>query len=207
MRRHGLAGGVVASGWAHLALDTLRVPGPQAKSVLVTSAHTGEGKSTVTLALARAAASEGYKAVILDCDVRTPGLRRIFMPKSALAKAGDHPDKLQILEDPLSGCKIYLWEALSAGSAASVFRSPEFRALVHDLSQRFDLVLVDGPSGENLTEVMLLCRVVDVAVFLAMFEKTPISDVQSAVRDLARLGRCRVVTGLNALRGSGHERI
>ena len=56
---------------------------------------------------------------------------------------------MQIFEDPRSSCMIYSWGPLSGGSTARLFRSPEFRALVHDLSAQFDLVLVDGPRART----------------------------------------------------------
>ena len=48
------------------------------RSVLVTSSIPGEGKSTTALALARTAAKQGQKCIIIDADLRHPGMHEAF---------------------------------------------------------------------------------------------------------------------------------
>jgi Mrp family chromosome partitioning ATPase len=212
-RRRDWGCGLAALGRGDLVLEMLQVSAQRMKSVLVTSVHSGEGKSTVALALGRAAAGEGAKVVILDCDVHTPGLRRDFNLhdpnlEEALTGIDKDSDKLQLHSDPLSNCLICTCGQLAPGAASRVFRSPEFRTLIRGLSARFDLVLIDGPSsGTNFSEVVPLSWVADLTLLLARFEMTPLSDVQAAVRNLARVSGSKFATGLNAVRGTGHGQI
>jgi succinoglycan biosynthesis transport protein ExoP len=54
------------------------------KSVLVTSAEPGEGKTLVSLGLALAAAAAGEKVLLLEADLRDPGLSRVLkLPQAA----------------------------------------------------------------------------------------------------------------------------
>ena len=48
------------------------------KSVLVTSAESGEGKTLVSLGLALAAVTSGERVLLLEADLRDPGLSRIL---------------------------------------------------------------------------------------------------------------------------------
>ena len=50
---------------------------PSGRVVLVTSALPGEGKSTLTLSLARAAAAEGLRVMVIDADLRKPSLHEL----------------------------------------------------------------------------------------------------------------------------------
>ena len=48
------------------------------KSILVTSAVTGEGKSTISSLLAATAARKGHKTLLMDCDIRRPVIHLLF---------------------------------------------------------------------------------------------------------------------------------
>src|SRR3546814_3459499 len=55
--------------------------GDGAQVVVVTSPLPGDGKSTVALSLAAAAAAKGARAVIIDLDLRRPGLLQEIQKK------------------------------------------------------------------------------------------------------------------------------
>ena len=57
----------------------------QGRAVLVTSALPGEGKSTLTLSLARAAAAEGLRVMVVDADLRRPTLHELVGLKPGAA--------------------------------------------------------------------------------------------------------------------------
>jgi Mrp family chromosome partitioning ATPase len=47
------------------------------KVVLVTAARPGEGKTTTALSLARSAAMNGERVLLIDCDIRPPAIGRL----------------------------------------------------------------------------------------------------------------------------------
>src|SRR3712207_7083856 len=51
--------------------------------VVVTAARPGEGKTTPSIALARSAAMNGERVLLIDCDVRQPSLGRVFRAEGA----------------------------------------------------------------------------------------------------------------------------
>ena len=55
-------------------MDYLTPTERQGVAILVTSSETGEGKTTVALGLARRFARDGFRVLLIDCDLRHPGL-------------------------------------------------------------------------------------------------------------------------------------
>lgn len=83
-------------------------------SVLITSAMPGEGKTTIALGLARAAALSGTSVVLVEADIRRPSLQRRLLldydprgllsvlfegddPHELLRQPPDEPDNLRVL--------------------------------------------------------------------------------------------------------------
>ena len=80
--------------------------------VVITAARPGEGKTTTSVALARSAAMNGERVLLIDCDVRQPSLGRVFRAEGAAgrdrppARAGgagaDHPPRPPVLASTTS---------------------------------------------------------------------------------------------------------
>jgi tyrosine-protein kinase len=132
------------------------------KVVLVTSAAPGEGKTTVALHLAAAAASRGAKVILVEADLRRPTLRTRL-------RLGAGPGLLQILTDSSSdgsmseasvadasvfvdtdklngpGTGFYV---LTAGglppNSAEVLESAKMAKLLEVMRQTADLVVIDS---------------------------------------------------------------
>ena len=123
-----------------------------ARVLMATSAIEGEGKSTTIANLALAYAREGKHVIVVDLDLRRPTIARMFdVPtrpgivdvaygrvslESALRKvpAGPAGVSLEVLPTAPIGADI--------GEFAA---SAQLRALLDDLRERADLVLVDAP--------------------------------------------------------------
>lgn len=161
------------------------------KIVLVTSAVPGEGKSSVVLSLARLMASCGKRVVVLDCDLRRPGLHKAFGGSIA-------PGLVEHLTGTLSANDVLQKDALSpayliaAGepgrNAPDLFASAEMRALMTTLSERFDLILVDSSPILAVSETRHLCRLVDKTLMVVRWKSTRRHAVALALRQVLEAG-------------------
>jgi capsular exopolysaccharide synthesis family protein len=135
------------------------------RSVLVTSAKPGEGKSIVAANLAAACAHAGHSVVLLDADLRRPSLDRLFdIPDATIGLAdvlqSDVPWRKALVETRINNLRL-----LPAGDCEGVLfdivGTVEMAELLADLGRSFDWVIVDGPPMLGLADARVLARLTD----------------------------------------------
>jgi receptor protein-tyrosine kinase len=128
------------------------------KSVLVTSAEPGEGKTLVSLGLAFAAAAAGERVLLLEADLRDPGLSRVLKlpPAGGLSSvlAADHAalpeamSKVSAGELTQSVGDVTL-DVLSAGTVPpnppALLESQNMKVLLAQAERTYDFIVIDTP--------------------------------------------------------------
>lgn len=159
-----------------------RVP----KVIAITSALPGEGKTTTSLCLARILGLAGSRVVLIDCDIR----RRHASPKSPMPHAG----LVEVLEgrveldevlmrDAASGA-FFLPIAPSIHEDEDIFSTTATKALLDELRERFDIIILDTPPVLAAADAMVLSSQSDLVVMLARWRKTPSKAVEAAIQSL-----------------------
>jgi polysaccharide biosynthesis transport protein len=170
------------------------------KVLVLTSASSGEGKTTVTCNLGIALAELGQKVLLVDGDIRRPRLNKIFNISnerglSTLLQEKDlngpstpyQPADVTGLfvlpaGPPISGTTSLLYSsALVENSSAIVKLLQRFRA-------EFQFVLIDTPPFLYTSDARILCRVADALLFIARAEYTTRDAAQAAYKRLAEDG-------------------
>ncbi len=152
------------------------------------SALPGEGKTTTALAFAGVLVAGGCKTLLLECDVRRAALR----PMLGIDSEG--PGLVEVL-----GREADLDEAImSSGvedldlllvrephfSAADLFGGGNMEALLDQLKQRYDVIVLDLPPLLGLADGRSLAVLADTNVLVVQWEQTPTKAVESAVSSL-----------------------
>jgi capsular exopolysaccharide synthesis family protein len=142
---------------------------PQA--LLVTSAHPREGKTCTSLNLALGLAQRGVPVVLVDADLRRPGVGRAL----ALSENGEGLSSLLSgahgLDEVLRQFDAVpnLW-VLPAGlrppNPADLLSSPTMEKVLHELRQRFEHVVLDSPPLLLMTDATILSTLVDGVVLV-----------------------------------------
>ena len=156
----------------------------QPKVIAVTAARPDEGKTTTTLALARSAAMNGERVVVLDCDLRQPGLGRLLDSETLLGLT-DHLQGRAGLEQILRRDKLTSLEFIPAGGADTpgqgLFMSAAMEQLLVRLRETHDLILLDAPPAAAMTDARIIARLADTTLFCVRWHHTPRSVVCHAV--------------------------
>ncbi|SDG15333.1 capsular exopolysaccharide family [Limimonas halophila] len=195
----------------HTGLDGAGAP----RAVMVTSAQPQEGKSSLALAYGRLLARQGASAVLVEADLRRPGLaQKVRAPETpgvgeVLTGAATPADALR--GDPHSALTI-----LPAGAAAAepgdILASTRVADLIRDLAARFDHVIVDVPPVIPVADARRLAPHVDAAVMAVRWRRTRHTTLNLALHQLAQTGapiRGAVLTRVDRRRhkhfGAGEE--
>ncbi len=137
-----------------------------ARTVLFASAKAGEGKSFCALNYATALAMQGHRTLLLDADLRRPGLSRQHINGSNQDSGlgGYLAGKI----DPAESCfttalpNLYL---LSSGpmraDAAELLGGTRFPSLLEDAFRWFDRVVIDTPPVLAVSDMLSITRYAD----------------------------------------------
>lgn len=135
------------------------------KSVLITSAGPGEGKSTSAANLAIAFAQTGATVCLLDADLRRPTVHQLFglhnweglttMLIGTGAGAGAGAADLTPQPTKVPGLSVIVSGPIPP-NPAELLGSRRMEALLADLEQRFDMVIIDAPPVLPVTDSMVL---------------------------------------------------
>jgi receptor protein-tyrosine kinase len=148
------------------------------KTILVTSADPGEGKSTVALNLGLAMIERGQSALVIDADLRRPSLservqadRRVGVSRIL---AGDGTLETSVQERPLTPSRNGNGPSVSlCGELPVVPAGPEtsnvqlllsdrsLASLVEASRQRTEVAIFDGPPVGSFADMLPLAKEVD----------------------------------------------
>ena len=159
--------------------------------IAITSAIPDEGKTTMSLCLARIAAMSGQNVVLVDCDLRRRSLSEtINVPaQTGLLEvlSGQGGLRQSIQQDPESGAHI-LPTLVARFTPKDVFSSPAMTRLLEELKQNYDLVILDCAPVLAVAETRTIAALADMAVVVVRSEKTPAAAVKTALRELNATG-------------------
>lgn len=161
------------------------------KVLMVTSSVPGEGKTTVSVNLALELAKQGKRVILVDCDPRNPSVAEVMQD------AEEHPGLGSVLrgetapEDALTRADLPEGELriLYGGSpdpqAASLLGSEEMKALIGQLRDMADYVILDTAPAELLVDASLMARYADAALYVIRYDYTKMHKIRGGVEALA----------------------
>lgn len=154
------------------------------KVVAITSALPNEGKTTVSMCLARVAAMSGQKVCVVDCDLRMQSINDVIDIETDVGilqvLAGEAPWRSAIVRDPNSDAHV-LPVATAGFTPRDVFGSEAMSNLIKDLREHYDLVILDCAPILAVAETRILVAQADTTVIVARLGKTPVGAMRAAV--------------------------
>ncbi len=161
------------------------VDGPRAL-LLVTSALPREGKTTLSTCMARLAALNGERTVLVDLDVRQRGVSRFVRGNSSnpgliqVLRGEATLDEALVVDEP-SGAMVLTIQNFS-GELGDLMTGPQMDALLDELRARFSLVVLDAPPVLPIADTRSLAAKSDAVIMVARWRSTPDHAVRAALR-------------------------
>ncbi len=170
-------------------LDSLTAERPM-RTIAITSALPGEGKTTASINLALVSAmAVGRRVLLVDCDLRRPkvhtalglrpevGLAEVLVDQATAERAICKVEGSALEVLPVRG---------TPSNPAELLASPRMRSLVEELARGYDLVIFDTPPTLSLPDAKVVSELVDGVVLVVRADQTPEDDVQATLDVLDR---------------------
>lgn len=164
-----------------------------AKTLMVTSPSSSEGKSATAINLALSFCQSGKRVLLIDADMRRPRLHQVFetpLPHEArglatvLAGKATLDDAIAHLPDEAPE---NLW-LLPCGSVpehpAELLENGSVRRLLAELGARFEVIVIDTPPVLPVSDPLILAPQVDGVVIVSRCEQTTRGELQRTMSAL-----------------------
>jgi capsular exopolysaccharide synthesis family protein len=176
------------------------------RSVMVTSARPGDGKTLTSINLALVLAeSYRYNVLLIDADLRRPSIPNVVEigGGQGLGEALRSPTEQKLALLTLSPRLTLLPAGQPMANSIEALTSPRMRQILQEAIARFDWVILDAPPVGPTTDARLLAQMVGGTLFVLRAGQTPCVDVQKAVDAIGREQVLGVV--LNGVDQDGHS--
>jgi capsular exopolysaccharide synthesis family protein len=161
------------------------------KVVMIASAHSGEGKTSLSGQLAASLARAGRRTLLIDADLRKPALHELFglpaTPGLSEVLRGELPPMEALQPAPVANLSL-----LAGGSPdEAVFHAlarDGGQAAFHALRQEFDFILVDSSPILPIPDGLMIAQQTDGVLFSVMERISLVPAVKAACQRLAMVG-------------------
>jgi len=168
-------------------------------TIAITSGQEGEGKTTTASQLALVTAATGTNVVVVEADLRRPGLQRFFVPdEEAPLRPGLSNYFLggASLDEIIHPTTVPTVEFVPAGptvpSLSGLLESERGRTAIEDLGSSADMVILDCPPLGLGADAATVAGRVDGVIVVVDLETATEQTVRQALRQLESV-RARVL--------------
>ena len=188
-----------------LLSDPVRRP----RTLLVTSAVPREGKTTSSTRLAIAHSLQMRKTLLIDADLRRPGIHGRFGLKNEIGLSTVVNGKVA-WRDAVQHVEEYPDLAVLPAGPASRRAADRvggvLEKLLEEAEQEYDLVIVDSPPLLGFAEPLQMAALVDGVVVITLAGQTSRTAVASVLSNLKRLNANVIGVALNEVREDMSDR-
>lgn len=186
-------GKVEYSAWRH-----------HSKTILVTSALAGEGKSTLAVNLALAFSKSGKRAALIDCDLRHPSDRKIlgleegsglYEVLTREARLGDVllTGKDMEMDEEFKFC--FLPGGKAAEDGSRLLGSERMQNVIEAVQEKVDYVILDSAPAGLLTDAGVLAQYADSAIFVIKRDFASTTHIMEGLEELSE-SRVHLIGGI-----------
>ncbi|WP_417690086.1 GumC family protein [Roseibium sp.] len=152
--------------------------------ITITSALPGEGKTTLSIALAQNITNMGKKVLLIEGDIR----RRIFQhyidlsSTKGLASVLDGKSSIQdaVMKTDLINCDILSGQDVDL-ERSDPFTSKGFDTLIMEARKLYDFIIIDTPPVLIIPDARIIMQYTDAAIFVVAWGRTSKPQVEEAL--------------------------
>ncbi len=174
------------------------------RTIAVTSASNGEGKTVVAAFLAMVLALSGRRVILVDANMQVPRLHKLFETDEGCGLSDvlsqQHLDEADL---PLRSTSVPLLRLMTAGPPvahpAELLASQQMKDLVRHLQQQADIVVFDTPGLLAVVDGTVIARMSDVTLYVSRSGATQKGAFAKGLTQLNQFGVVPLGTVLNSV--------
>jgi capsular exopolysaccharide synthesis family protein len=159
------------------------------RSLMLTSASPGDGKTLTAVNLSLVLASSyRYKVLLIDADLRRPSIPNVgdLADGCGLSDALIAHSERKLALISITPRLTLLPAGPPIANSIEALTSPRMRQILDEASSRFDWVILDAPPVGPATDARLLSQMVGTSLFVIHAGQTQCPDVQKAIEAIGR---------------------
>jgi tyrosine-protein kinase Etk/Wzc len=162
------------------------------KTILVTSAVPGQGKSFISANLSYLMGAVGKKVLLIEADIRLASIKR-YIDFNTEGPGWSSVLKGEVSEDQVILHDVYPnMDFLQAGprvrNPGDLLSTERMQALIHRVSEHYDIVIIDSPPLLPVNDAREMAKAADLTVFVTRQDAVSMSDVDEALDIFAKSG-------------------
>ncbi len=158
------------------------------RTMLITSSHPAEGKTTIVANTAISLAQTGARVLVLDADMRRPRCHKILSAKNDSGLSTYLSRDISV-DKVIQAHDIPNLFVMPAGpvppNPSELLSSAKMHILVSELQNRFDHIIIDSPPVIHVTDALIISPHVDGVVIVVKSNHTPREAIQRAKQALS----------------------
>ena len=177
------------------------------KTIVVTSANPGEGKSTTAGNLALTLAEGEAKVLLVDCDMRKPSMHKNFRVTNTYGISDVLLQKQKVMDVAHMYNKNL--SIITAGkippNPAEMLASKAMTLFLKEMKEHFDYIVLDTPPVQAVADAQILSTKVDGTLVVVRAGVTKKDDVHNSVASLKKVNANIIGTVLHAVDNSRNK--
>jgi capsular exopolysaccharide synthesis family protein len=169
------------------SLGYLNAEGGEAKTIMISSSLPGEGKSFIATNIALSMALSGKKTLLIESDMRKPGVAKYFKVSSRLGLSMHLVGKLN-LEEILFATEFENLTIIPAGpippNPVELILNGKYEQMLKELGKMYDQIIIDCPPIGLVTDARVIGKWVDATVLIVRQQHTPRESVGMILESL-----------------------
>ena len=162
------------------------------KTLMVTSAEAGEGKTTTLSNLAVAMAQNGKQVIVADCDLRHPHTHINFRLNNRKGMSNLFGQSTYVLDGTCQPSEVENLSVVTTGvlppNPAELLGSRKMQSILAAMTENADIVLIDTPPALAVTDAAVLAPTLDGVLLVVRPGKTRARALEQTVEQMRQVG-------------------
>lgn len=147
------------------------------RTMLITSARAGEGKTTTVVNTAITMAHSYGKGLIIDADLRKPQVHKVFGVDNANGLSAFLTGNIEVGNGLIQQTKIENIDVITAGiippNPSELLSSSRMRDLINEMLLIYAFVIIDSPPILGMSDSLVLSTLIDGVILVVKAGSTP----------------------------------